>query len=205
MTVMMLPVNHRGLPPRQVVRLCCTHSWLMGSRQFTNCTSDRSARTPEHPSHGRRMPVGPPLEAGGPQPRGSPRSGAARRRRPVARGPPGDRRLLALVGDQGATSGPVAERRRPVGEATTGRLGGATSAQPQRDHGPLVRDQIAGELPGVPVVAEAELRQDVRTVEADGHHLPADTPAPPSQPTVRPSRRGLHVPRIPHSPPHRGV
>jgi hypothetical protein len=76
-------------------------------------------------------------------------------------------------------------------------------------HDPLtrrvVRDQIAGELPGVPVVAEAELRQDVRTVEADGHHLPADTPTPPSQPTVRPSRRGLHVPRIPYSPPHRGV
>jgi hypothetical protein len=33
----------------------------------------------------------------------------------------GDRCLLALVGDQGAASGAVAERRRPVGEATTAR------------------------------------------------------------------------------------
>ena len=69
----------------------------------------------------------------------------------------------------------------------------------------VVRDQIAGELPGIPVVAVAELRQDVRIVEADGHGPPADAPAPPGQPAVRPGRRRLHVPKIPHSPPRRGV
>src|SRR5215218_6315977 len=76
---------------------------------------------------------------------------------------PGDRRLLALVRDQGATSGAVAERRRPVGEATTGGLGGAAAAQPQRDHGPLVlrhrAEDLADQPPGgvVGVVVEVRL------------------------------------------------
>ena len=84
----------------------------MGSRQFTNCNSDRSAKTPEHPSHGRRMPVGPSLGPVALSLEDRPdlaQRGAGR----LQLAGPGDRRLLALVGDQGTASGAVANAGDP--------------------------------------------------------------------------------------------
>jgi hypothetical protein len=47
----------------------------------------------------------------------------------------------------------------------------------------VIRDQIAGELPGVPVVAAVELRQDVEIVDADDHWAATKAPAAPGQNT----------------------
>jgi hypothetical protein len=65
----------------------------------------------------------------------------------------------------------------------------------------VVRDQIAGELPTLPVVVTAELRPDIEIVRADAHPSGADTSAPQPRP---PSRRArLHGRRFPYTPARR--
>ncbi len=69
----------------------------------------------------------------------------------------------------------------------------------------VVRDQVAAELPGLPVVAMGELRREVTVVEADSQRPAPEAPAPLSRQPVRPGRGRLHMPRIPHPPPRSGV
>jgi hypothetical protein len=69
----------------------------------------------------------------------------------------------------------------------------------------VVRDQIAAELPDLPVVATGELRRDVKVVEAGSRQPVADAPTPQGRQPVRPGRGRLHIPRIPHPPPRSGV
>ena len=85
---------------------------------------------------------------------------------------PGDRRLLALVGDQGAAAGAVAERRRPKGKATTGGLGAAATAQPQGDHGPLILRHRAQHLADQPPRGILGIVMEVRLPTGGREQLP---------------------------------
>ncbi len=68
----------------------------------------------------------------------------------------------------------------------------------------VVRDQIADELPGLPVITAAELRPDVKIVPAGAHPSAEDAPKPQDRQTGRPGQGRVHVPRVPHNLARRG-
>ena len=216
------PVNCECPGPRRGAHSRRTHSWLTGAVRSPAAPPSRSAGAPEHPGHGRWMPVGPAL---------GPMALSLEDRPDLTQGGagslqlagPGDRRLLPLVGDQGTAGGAVAERRRAVGEAAAGGLGGAAAARSWPAHTPTPRPAPGGSA------AERDPRdrrggspphRRSRTAPLTARPRPAAAPGGPSRgragragrrrsrrpgrpsprPRPRPARAGARAPWFPTRP-----